>query len=181
MVSETRDVVRGYVEATLAVARAEDVVDRVENELRDVAETAHGSAELREFFSNPAVGGGGKRAALEQMLGGKVHAIVLAVLGLLVEQGHGRLLSEVVELFVQEAAQVRGSLTAEVTTAVELDEAQQQKLRDALVRRTGRQVVLRMTVDPALVGGAVVRVGDQIMDGSVRSRIDRLRVALARV
>lgn len=179
MAAETKQVTRGYARALLAVAEADDAVDVVENDLRDVAATFQQNAELREFLANPGVEGGGKRAALEQLLRTKVHPIVVAHVGLLAEQGHGRHLSEVVADFIEEAAQVRGRVTAEVTTAVELVAAQAERLREALTKRTGHAVTLRPIVDPSIGGGVVVRIGDQIIDGSVRNQLARLRGSLA--
>ena len=178
MAGETKDIVRAYARALLAVAGAEGIVDAVENDLRDVSRAFQDSAQLREFFSNPGVPGANKRAALEQILETKVHTVVAANLGLLVEQGHGRHLPAVTEQYIQEAADVRGRLTAEVTTAVALSPDQEARLREALTKRTGRKITLRTVVDPTIAGGAVLRVGDQIIDGSIRSGIERLRSSL---
>ena len=181
MASETKQLTRGYARAILAVAEANDAVDAVENDLRDVGELYQSSAPLREFLARPGVDGAGKRDALAALLHQKVHPIVLSHMGLLAEQAHGRHLPEVVADFIEEAAQVRGRITAEVTTAVELPADQAERLRQALAKRTGRAVVLRPLVDPEIGGGVVVRLGDQVIDGSVRNQLNRLRGTLGGV
>lgn len=179
MAAGTSRITRGYARALLAVAEAEDCIDRVENQLRDVLEFYERSAELRQFFANPGVEGAGKRQALETLLRKQVHPVVLSNLGLLIERGHGRLLPEVVDDFIHEAAQVRGTMTAEVTSAVALTDDQLARLRAALTKRTGHGVVLRPIVDPAIGGGVVVRVGDDVFDGSLTQSLNRLRESLA--
>jgi len=179
MAAETSRLTRGYARAILAVADAEDCVDQVENQLRDVLDFYQQSAELRQFFANPGVEGIGKRQALERLLAKqKITPVVISHLGLLIEQGHGRLLPEVVDDFVHEAALVRGSMTAEVTSAVEMTDAQLTRLREALTKRTGHGVVLRPVVDPSIGGGIVVRVGDEVFDGSLAQSLTRLRESL---
>ena len=179
MAAETRDITSAFARAMLAVADASGRIDAVEDDLRNVAETYQASADLREFLSRPGLEGGAKRGALEALLDKRVDPIVLSNLGLLAEQGHGRLLAEVVHDYIAEAAGARGSLTAEVTTAVELAADQAERIQAALAQRTGRAVVLRTTVDPAIVGGVVVRLGDEVIDDSIRNRINRLRGTLA--
>jgi len=173
------EISRAYANAMLGVAVAEDVVEQIEGDLRDTAAFFTASAELREFLANPGVDSGSKRAALESLLNKRVHPIVAANVALLAEQGHGRILPEVVQDFISNAAQSRGTLTAEVTSAVELNDDQRERLRTALSARTKRAVVLRTVVDPKIGGGLIVRVGDQIMDGSVSHNIERLRASLA--
>ncbi len=178
MPPETRDLTRAYARAILAVAQATGRLDQVESDLRDVDAMYGDSTELREFLSQPGLAGAGKRAALEQLLNKRVDTIVLSHLGLMAEEGHGRYLHDVVEAFITEAAQARGSLNADVTTAVELTSEQSSRLELALTRRTGRAIAIRNIVDPDVGGGVVVRLGDQIIDGSVRSRMNRLRNTL---
>ena len=173
------EISRAYAAAILAIASAEDVVEQVESDLRDTVTFFNDNTELREFLANPAVGGEGRRETMEKLLSNRVHPIVAANIALLAEQGHGRLVPEVVEDFISDAAQSRGTMTAEVTSAVELSDGQKDRLRRSLTDRTGRAIVLRTMVDPSIGGGVVVRVGDQIMDGSVNHNIERLRAGLA--
>lgn len=179
MADETRAIVEAYARAMLAVAEAGHVVDVVENDLRDVGALYETSPELREFLATPGMEGAGKRDALEGLLTRHVHPIVVAHLGLLAQEGHGHHVAGVVASFIEQAAQARGMLTAEVTTAVALDADQERRLQEALTKRTGRTIVLRTVVDKAVTGGVVVRLGDEVIDGSVRTRVSRLRSNLA--
>jgi F-type H+-transporting ATPase subunit delta len=92
-----------------------------------------------------------------------------------VEQGRGRELGNIVETLAQVAAERRQSAFAEVRSAVPLGATQRRRLAKALSEATGRQVELKVVVDPSVIGGVVARVGDEVFDGSVRSRLDEAK------
>jgi F-type H+-transporting ATPase subunit delta len=93
------------------------------------------------------------------------------LLGFLVEQGRARELGRIVEELAEVVAETREQAVAEVRSAIPLDDARVKKLADALSRATGRQIEVRVVVDPSVVGGVLAKIGDEIFDGSVRSRL----------
>ena len=101
-----------------------------------------------------------------------------ALLQLLADNGRLGLLPEVAAQYAALRAEAEGQVDVEVTSAQPLSSAQEQQLAAALAQRLARQVRLRVQLDPALIGGAVVRYGDFVVDGSLRGRIDRMAAAL---
>jgi F-type H+-transporting ATPase subunit delta len=97
---------------------------------------------------------------------------------MIVGTGRAKDLPAIIERFLQKAAGSRSETLAEVTSAVPLDGEQQQRLNEALSKRFKRSVSLKVTVDPSIKGGLIVRTGDTIIDGSVRSRLEQLKTTL---
>jgi F-type H+-transporting ATPase subunit delta len=98
---------------------------------------------------------------------------------LLVERGHAPLLGDVERLFSEIAEAERGIIVADVTPAVPLDDALRASISDRLASSLGRPVALRERVDPGIVGGAVIQVAGRVLDGSIASRLEGMRLALA--
>jgi F-type H+-transporting ATPase subunit delta len=97
-----------------------------------------------------------------------------------VSEPRGRTLEDGLAEYARLAAEIRERSVARVTTAVRLTEAQEERLAAALGRTLGRQVQLQLDVDPAVIGGVVVRVGDEVIDGTTRHHLRAARVALTR-
>ena len=172
---------RGYAEALFQIAQAEGALDAVENELFDFARTVEREPELRQALTDPALPGERKQAVLNELLGGRANPHTTRLLGFVVEQGRARDLASIVDELVRLAAERRRSVVAEVRTAVPLDDERRRRLEAALSRATGRKVELKTVVDPSVVGGVVARVGDQVIDGSIRRRLELARERLSEV
>jgi F-type H+-transporting ATPase subunit delta len=102
----------------------------------------------------------------------------VSLISFLVGSGRAADIPEIINRFVERAAAERRHEVAEVRTAIPLDEEQRRRLTQALERATGKKVELKVIVDPSVVGGLVARVGDTVIDGTVRRRLDQLREAL---
>lgn len=174
------EIVRGYAQAIWAVAQGEGVLDQVEQELTRIKELLEKNNELQEFLKDPKVAADGKQKAMAEILGGEVSRVTRHGIELAVGQGRGGLLPKVIEAFFRLAAESRKRVTAQVTTAVPLTDEGKEKLEKTLSELTGEPVFLKMSVDPSLVGGFVVQIGERIIDGSVRGRLHRLRNDLSR-
>jgi F-type H+-transporting ATPase subunit delta len=174
-------VVKGYAASLFGVARSEDLVEVVEDELYRLKEVLQGNAELREFLSNLRIAPEGKRKALKEIFGKDISSITLNHLNLIIDQGRQRKLVPIIEEFVALAAAAREKVTAEVTTSVTLSEKTAEKLQRALTKATKKQVFLKPRVDPAILGGAIVRVENKIIDGSLRNQLDRIRRAMVKI
>lgn len=173
------DLVRGYAEALFAVARAEGELEQVETQLYAFAKLLERNDRVRDAFNDPQLPAENKRGMIRDMLGERANPIAVNLLGFLVEQGRGRDIERVVEAMSEVAADSRRHALAEVRVAVPLDQGQRDRLARALSAATGREVEVRVTVDPTVVGGVVARVGDTIFDGSLRSRLDEAKQQLA--
>jgi len=168
----------GYAQALFAVAEAEGVLDQVEDELFQFTKLAESDRRVRDALTDPAVPVENKRAMLADLLGKKTNPQTLGLLVFIVEQGRVRQLEGIVEALVQLAAERRRHVVAEVRSAVPLDGEQRERLKEALSKATGRDVELKVLVDPAVIGGIVARVGDQVFDGTIRTRLSEAREQL---
>ncbi|MGH2663937.1 MAG: ATP synthase F1 subunit delta [Actinomycetota bacterium] len=175
------EAVRGYAQGLFSVAEAEGALDTVEDELFRFARTIEKEAELREALTDPALPSERKRAVLADVLGERTHPVTVNLLGFLVELGRARDLPAIVDQLVELAAERRRHVVAEVRTAVPLDAARRDRLAEALSKATGKDVEVRVVVDESVIGGVLARVGDQVIDGSVRRRLELARERLSEV
>ncbi len=174
------DRVRGYAAGLLELARAEGVVARVSDELYRIARALETSADLRLTLGDPRLPLERKHGVVADLLGGRVLPLTLNLVNFVVAAGHSRDLPAIADELAARAAAERDRVVAEVRTAFELDEETVQRLAEALSRATGKQVEVKTVIDPSLVGGVVARVGDTVIDGSLRHRLEGLRQALQR-
>jgi F-type H+-transporting ATPase subunit delta len=175
------EAIRGYAQALFSVAEAEDVLDEVEDELFRFARTLERQTDLRSALTDIHLPAERKRALLEEILGDRANPHTVNLLAFVVEQGRARELEAIVDELAQLAAERRQSEVAEVRTAVPLDATRRNKLARALERATGKKIEMKVVVDPSIVGGVVARVGDQVIDGSVRRRLELARERLSEV
>jgi F-type H+-transporting ATPase subunit delta len=176
----SEDRVRGYAAGLLELARAEGVVSRVSDELYRIARALETSADLRLTLGDPRLPLERKHGVVADLLGGRVLPLTLNLVNFVVAAGHSRDLPAIADELAARAASERDRAIAEVRTPFELDEATVQRLAEALSRATGKQVEVQTVLDPSLVGGVVARVGDTVIDGSLRHRLEGLRQALQR-
>ena len=168
----------GYAAAIYELATAEGDLPRVETELASVARAIDASADLRSTLTDPALPLERKRAVIDDLLGTRASRTTITAINMVAGLNRFGELGEIARhLSVRSAASV-GKKLAEVRSAVELDAATVQRLAAALEKQTGSAVEVRMVVDPSIMGGIVTRVGDIVIDGSVRTQLDTLRHAL---
>lgn len=175
------EAIRGYAQALFAVAEAERVLDAVEDELFRFSRTVEERPDLRQALIDPALPVERKRAVLDDLLGDRANPHTVNILAFIVSQRRARDLGGIVEQLVHLAAERRERVVAEVRTAIPLDEGMRSRLAQALGRATGKKVEVKALVDPSVIGGVVARVGDQVIDGSVRRRLELARERLSEV
>jgi F-type H+-transporting ATPase subunit delta len=166
-----------YARALFDVALKERLdLDRIEAELRTFRELVAGHAQLQRVFANPAVPPARKRAAVEQLVAiERVSAPVARLLSLLADRDRLALLDDLMQAFTDRLMDHQQVVRAEVTTAIELPPDRVTALQQGIARATGRQVRLATKVDPAIVGGAVTRIGSTVYDGSVTTQLAKLK------
>ena len=168
----------GYARALCEVARAEGTIDEVEDELFRFARSFESSDELRSALTDEQVPAGKRQAIVEDLLGGKATSTTTQLVSMVVGSGRGRDLPAIINKLVARAAGSKDLSVAEVRSAVALTDDQQDRLKAALANATGKQVTLKVIVDPSVLGGLVATVGDTVIDGSVRTRVDQLKSRL---
>lgn len=173
------NVARRYARAVLELGTEAGTLDAMVRELGDVAKAYAGSEEMRQAFENPLVAIDAKHGILNEV-GNKVgaSAVTLNLLRMLCDRRRMPALPRIAQLLEEMADAKRGVVHAEVTTAVRLSEGFYDRLRVQLERMTGQKIVLDRRVDPTLVGGVSTRIGDRVIDGSIRSNLQELRNTL---
>ena len=167
-----------YATALFEVARAEGNLERVEAELYQVARAIEGNEELRSKLTDQALPVELRQGIVEDLLGDRTQPVTKALVSFVVGSGRARDLPAIIDLLVQRTAEERQEVVAEIRSAIPLDDDQQARLADALSRRTGQKVSVKVNVDPSILGGIVATIGDTVIDGSIRRRLDQLKESL---
>lgn len=172
------NLVRGYAEALFAIAEAEGGLGAVEDELFAFAKAVESRNELREALLDPKLPAENKKGLIRDLLGMKANPHTVNILGFLIEQGRARELGRIIEKLAEVAAERRQHQLAEVRSAVPLSEKQRKAIAAALSKATGRTIEVKIVVDPTVIGGVVARIGDEIFDGTLRTRLEDARTRL---
>ncbi len=177
--AERDELVRGYAEALFAVADAEEELGAVEDQLYAFGKLVERDAKVRDALADPALPVENKKGLIRDLLGERANPVAVNLLGLIVDLERGRDIGHIVEGFVAVAAERRKHQLAEVRSAVPLDAARREQLAAALSKATGRTVEVKVVVDPSVIGGVVARLGDEVFDGTIRTRLREVRERLA--
>ena len=167
-----------YARALFEMAQAEGVISRVEEELFRLRELLQKNPDLLEFLKDPNTKHEGKRQALGDLFQSRLHPLVLDTLITLSDQDRAGRVLHIIEEFSACAAGATQKVSGEVTTAIPIDDATLNRLATELSRITGKSVQLFQKVDPAILGGAIIQVGEQIIDGSLRRKLDQIKERL---
>ena len=168
-----------YALALFELARDARSIDQVEASLSTVRDALAGSDDFRALTTSPVVSrGDAAKAVLASAAAMGVDATTRSFLGVLAENRRLAQLPQIIRAFRQLASRHRGETTAEVTSAHPLSEDQVGALKQQLRARVGREVAVDLAVDPALLGGLVVRIGSQMIDSSIRTRLNALGSAM---
>ena len=170
--------VAGYAEAVLFIAEAEGALGKVEDELFAFARDMEANGPLREALTDPALPAENRKGVIRDLLNDRAHPVTLNLIGFLVESGHARDLGDIADAVAALAAQRRRHEVAEVRTAVDLTAEQRERIAAALAVATGHDIEIKVIVDPTVIGGLVARVGDEVFDGSVASRLTNAKQQL---
>jgi F-type H+-transporting ATPase subunit delta len=164
--------------AVLAIAEAadkEELLDELEDELFRFGRIAAGTPDLRAALSNQFVPAEGRASLVRELVADKVSEPALRLITQVAAHPRGRSLDGALESYAKLVAELRERLVAEVHVAVPLTDDQRGRLAAALVAAYGHDVHLNVVHDPGLIGGITVRIGDELIDGSVASRLAELR------
>jgi F-type H+-transporting ATPase subunit delta len=173
------EIAQVYARSLFQVAKEQDKLDTVREQLGQFADALDGNRELSIFFFSPYFSTAEKKDGLGRLLEG-VDPTVANFLALLVENHRMPAIYRVRRVFERLWEQENRLLPVTITSAVKLDEATVQSIGDAIGRQTGQRVQLTADVDPDVLGGLVVRVGNSILDASIRNRLENLRRSVAR-
>jgi len=172
------DHIDGYARALLAVADAEGDVATTRSQLAAVARAVEANDELAASLANNLLPADVRSQIVDDLLANKTKPVTRALMGMIVSSGRGRDLSDIVAAFGRVSAAGRGQKVAVVRSAVPLSAAQTSRLSKALGAKIGQEVQLDFVIDPDVMGGVVTTIDDTVIDGSLRTRLARMREAL---
>lgn len=172
------DRIDGYASALIEIARAEGSLETVEDELFRFGRTVVGSDELRNALTDEAIPAARRQSIVESLLGGKAHPTTMNLVSFVVGAGRARDLPAIIDALVGKAASQKNKVVAEVRTAYPLTDDQRTRMAAALANATGKQVEVKVIIDASVLGGVVAQVGDTVIDGSIRRRLEQLKSLL---
>ena len=170
----TENRVDAYAKAILDIAAVEGLSSETEDEMFRFARTFEANDNLRTALSDRSLPVERRLAVVEELLGGKALPVSGAMISMIVAAGRANDLPAIVDRFVELSTEQRAHEVAEVRSAVPLSDDQVQRLAAALSRATGKQVEVKTVVDPSVMGGVVARIGDTVIDGTIRRRLNQL-------
>jgi F-type H+-transporting ATPase subunit delta len=170
--------IRGYGERIFEQVTSNSEVDEIEDELFRLARIAQQTVSLRQALADSASPIERRLAVLRDLLTGRVEPATVLLAGYVLRAGRSRDFVGALDYLVEIAAAERGRRVADVRAAVELDAGERRRLSEALSRIVRRPVELRVRIDPSVLGGISISVGDTVIDGTVRHRLEQLREAL---
>jgi F-type H+-transporting ATPase subunit delta len=161
------------------IALAQGAAEPTARQLNDFGTSYEQSTELRTFLASPAITIDAKHAVIEKIIAQLGASRILRNFLFIIADSHRtQLIPEIIASFQQVLRQRQGIAEAEISSAVELSAAQKTEFANTLARLTGKKIETKYSLDPALIGGAVVRIGDTIYDGSLRNRLNEMRARL---
>lgn len=165
---------RRYAEAAFEVALADDRLDRWNEDLALAAEIL-GRPDVEPIVHSPALPLDERQAVVTALLGPRIRPEALRLVGLLVARGRSNVIGSVSDEYKRRLNAYRGVVMATVTSAVPLTQDETAEIRTRVEAMAGSDVELRTEVDPGLLGGLTIQVRDQLLDASIRGRLERLR------
>jgi F-type H+-transporting ATPase subunit delta len=170
-----------YAEALMALATSQNMTEQIGNEAIGVQEALESSPELSAFLASPVYAKEQKKAVIRQLFDGKIHTYFLSFLLLLVDKQRIDLTAGICDRYRALLRDLNKAVLAEVTSTVDLNDAQRQSIVEQVKGMTGAQSVeLKTTLDPELIGGVVIKVGSQVIDASLRGQLRRIGLALGK-
>jgi F-type H+-transporting ATPase subunit delta len=170
-------IARRYAGAIFDLALKQNTLDRTLEDIKSIAQL-FSQRKLAYLLSEPKISAKRKETALRQALASQVLPTSLNLALLVIQRGLVEVMPGLADELQRLILDYKNQAIAEVTTAKPMDEHQFTSIKQALERRTGKQIIVQTRVDPSILGGVVARVGDQIIDGSVRYRLAALKQSL---
>lgn len=175
-------IARPYAAALFDLSQSEGSLDAVESGLTDLQKLAGESDDFRRFLRSPVITADVKAGAMDAIIDkAGMQPTVANFVKVMARNGRLFALPAVIRQFQQLAAQARGEVSAEVTSAAPLSAAQLKTLADTLKQKIGKTVTLTEHVDASLIGGLVVKVGSQMIDSSLKTKLQAMKIAMKEV
>ncbi len=176
-----KSVARRYAEALFIIAQQENKIDEYQGELQKFVAVFNETPYLKEYLSHLLIPANDKKKMVVENFATDLSPVVLNFIQLLIDKRRESYIEVILEEFVEMAEISRGVRTAELFSAQEVDENVLTSLVDKLSKATGKTIRLKVSVDPSLIGGIKLKVGDQVIDGTVAKKLQLLREDLRKI
>ena len=172
----TNAIARRYAKALVQLGAEEGAVEKFNAELAAFNETLAGNPALGSIFKSPAYGIEAKREILKDIIGKLALSKTAAnFIQLLLDKSRLALLPQIAESYSALADELSGVIRPTLASGLPLDDGQVAEIKATLEKSTGKKVIIKVEVDPALIGGVVTKIGDKLFDGSVRTQLNRIQ------
>jgi F-type H+-transporting ATPase subunit delta len=174
-------IARRYAKALLIIGKEDGQAETYRDELDGFVKLMAKEKELEQAITNPLYGASGRKNVLEAVIDKVgISKIVASFLLLVFDKGRFEFLSVTNDFYQKLADELKGVLQASLVSASELSSETVEKIRTTLSKRTGKDIILQVEQDPSLIGGIVSRIGDLVLDGSIKSQLLNMRESLKR-
>ena len=170
--------IQAYAKAIHTIAAAEGKVSQVEDELFQIGQLVESNEALRSAVTDPHAPVALRQQVMEDLLKGRASSATVGAVSLVIGAGHGAQLPAIARAVLELGGAARSHAIAEVRSAVPLTDEQRTRLASALKASTGKDVEIKVVIDPTVLGGVITQIGDTVIDGSVRHRLQRVRETL---
>lgn len=174
------EIIEPYAEAIMAVAREHNLTEQFGETMRALQNLSKESPEMQEFLENPVIKPENQKAVLQKICGDDTNQYLKNFLMLLVDKRRLVFLPGICEKYLELLRKQTNTVLAEVTATTDLNESQEQAIRDRVKAMTdAANVELKTSIDPDLIGGVIVKVGSQVLDASLRGQLRRIGLSLS--
>ena len=174
-------IARRYAKALLLIGKEDGQTEQYRQELENIAQLMEQEKQLADTIANPLYKHGERKQVLQKVIEkANVSKVMFAFLLLLFEKGRIGFIGSINDFYQMMADELKGVARASLVSASELTADTIEKIRTALTKKTGKEVVLEVTQDPGLIGGIVTRIGDLVLDGSIKTQLLNMRETLKR-
>lgn len=164
-------IARRYAKSLIGSAVSAGSVDAVAKDILMIRSMVEGSRELRGLLRSPVITHDVKKKCIDELLASTVSPLTLSFLHLVIDKGRGDVVADIAIEIGHQIDQLRNIERVTVTSAVELSQPERDRIEGELGKTLGRSIIATYTTDAAIIGGAVIRVGDQVHDGSLRHQL----------
>lgn len=169
-----------YAKALYELARDNKVISSITKDFESFKKLLQDNNSLKAMIQSPAVSKANKEDLILKILKkAKAHKLTLNFCGTLAKNGRLNLINEIIDVFLSEISRINGEVKAEVTSSFALDKSQQDEVKSAISKATGvKKIVLSNNVDESLIGGLIVKIGSKMIDNSIKTKLNRLEIAM---
>ncbi|OEU62021.1 MAG: ATP synthase F1 subunit delta [Desulfobacterales bacterium S5133MH16] len=174
-------IARRYAKALLIIGKEDDKAETYKEELDRFSDLITSEKELEQAITNPLYDARGRKKVLQAVIDKvNISKLMASFLLLLFDKGRFGFLSDINEFYKKLADELKGVVRASLVSATELSSETVEKIRTTLSKKTGKDIILEVEQDPSLIGGIVSRIGDLVLDGSIKTQLLNMRESLKR-